>query len=907
MPPLTKENVVVPTAERRETNAASKRARAAVAALALAASFVTSGVVAVPAPAPAPKRIQLVAKDEPVRDVLLRLGEQSHLNISVGTEVTGNVNLSLHDVTPDEAVHAVCMQLRLRCVREGRTVAVSTESTQVVPLAIVPASRAAQVLRATYPRVGVRVDAAANALVLSGSAADVSAARTVLTSLDVRDATKPTSEALTLRTPTAATVAERLRSLYPSAKITVVSKTTLLVSATPLDMTQIKGLVAGIDAPTPQPSSIPVSSDAVKVTQRRPADIARAVGAQVPHVHAAVSGSSVTLSGSPEDVARAKTLIAQLDVPAYGAKYVQIYRLKNVDAKSVAQLIQRSFPDAQVTVDASLNAISVVANAADQQRISDGIARIDGTGGTTIGSNGEPGSVAAPGSVPSTHEVIQLQSIVPSQGYGSATSPQDIASAVQQALGTSYPELRLVVPNGTTQVIVTGTPQSVRAAKELIAELDTVPQSVVLDTEILELDESSVRNLGLQLGTTSIGTTFTEIEPTPNPTTGQPGKLISFQPLSRTAISFQAVLNLAISNGHARVLADPRITTISGRTATIRAGDSISILTTIGGGTGTVATTQLQTFQTGVTLDITPIVTNNGELSVALHPVVNSLSGLINGIPQISTRDTQTSVHLRDNETLVIGGLIQESSQYNETKIPILGDLPLIGRAFRNQNRTTSRNELIIVVTPHLLLPNQTTTVPSAAGPPGMAIPTPRALPTLPPSAKFPTATPAPAPVRTPVPSPGASPAADKASKGESTPTSSPSPGATPVGTPSAFAQANVFTFGSPPPSNYAGPSEAPQIFYATLQPTVLNLNSNVRVSAITTTNVQKVTIGTSSTKITLSPVSPGTWQGVFPANSLALPPTATTVQLTLTAARNDGQSASIQIPVSLVRVEQVL
>ena len=197
---------MVPQAERRETNRASKRARAAAAALVLAASFVASGVVAVPAPAPA-KRVQLVAKDEPVRDVLLRLGEQSHLNVSVAAEVTGNVNLSLHDVTPDEAVHAVCMQLRLRCVREGRTIEVSTESTQVVPLAIVPAARAAQVLRATYPRVAVRVDAPANALVLSGSAADVSAARTVLTSLDVRDATKPTSEALTLRTPTAATVA----------------------------------------------------------------------------------------------------------------------------------------------------------------------------------------------------------------------------------------------------------------------------------------------------------------------------------------------------------------------------------------------------------------------------------------------------------------------------------------------------------------------------------------------------------------------------------------------------------------------------------------------------------------------------------------------------------------------------
>jgi len=331
---------------------------------------------------------------------------------------------------------------------------------------------------------------------------------------------------------------------------------------------------------------------------------------------------------------------------------------------------------------------------------------------------------------------------------------------------SSNPDLHVVVPNGTMSLIVTGSAQSVRAAKELIAELDVIPQSVVLDTEILELDESSSRNLGLQLGTTSIGTTFSEVQPTPDPNTGQAGRLIQLQPLTRTGISFQAQVNLLIQNGKARVLADPRITTISGRTATIRAGDSISILTTVGGGSGTVATTQLQTFQTGVNLDITPIVTSNGEVSVALHPVVNSLSGFLNNVPQISTRDTQTQVHLRDNETLVIGGLIQESSQAQESKIPLLGDLPFFGRAFRNQTTTNTRNELIIVVTPHVLHGSTTTTIPGAAGPPGMVIPSARPLPTLPPNTAFPTAAPA-----TPVPA--ATGAARSTQKGAT-------PGATP-------------------------------------------------------------------------------------------------------------------------------
>jgi hypothetical protein len=269
------------------------------------------------------------------------------------------------------------------------------------------------------------------------------------------------------------------------------------------------------------------------------------------------------------------------------------------------------------------------------------------------------------------------------------------------------------------------------------------------------------------------------------------------------------------------------------------------------------------------------------------------------GIPEISTRDTQTTVHLRDNETLVIGGLIQESSQRTENKIPFLGSLPLIGRVFRNEQTSNIRNELIIVVTPHILNGNATSTVPSAAAPPGMLIPTPRPLPTVPSNAAFPSAsplrpqpqrqaTPAPPPPAVATPVPQAAPAA----------TGSPAPQATPT----ALSQANVYVYGSPPPNTFAAPGDAPQIFYASLQPTVLSQNTTVRVSAITTTNVQRLTIGAGTTNITLARLGTGTWQGVFAANALNLPPTATNIQLSLIASRNDGQSATIPIPVSLIR-----
>ena len=274
--------------------------------------------------------------------------------------------------------------------------------------------------------------------------------------------------------------------------------------------------------------------------------------------------------------------------------------------------------------------------------------------------------------------------------------------------------------------------------------------------------------------------------------------------------------------------------------------------------------------------------------------IVNSLTGYLNGVPQISTRDTQTSVHLKNNDTLVIGGLIEENSQRTISKIPFVGDIPLLGAAFRNDQTTTTKNELVIVVTPHLL---DDAPIDGNHFLPGMKVPSPEPLPTVQSGLAFPIAKPAPVSnaissvqkrahvVVTP------SPAASQVK-------SSPSPDSTP----SAFAQANVFVFGSPPSNTYAGPGDAPQIFYAMLQPTLLSPSATVRVSAITTTNVQRVTVSNGSASVNLTSLSPGTWQEAFPASELGLSTLSANLQIVLTAFRSDGQSSRIPITASVMR-----
>lgn len=623
---------------------------------------------------------------------------------------------------------------------------------------------------------------------------------------------------------------------------------------------------------------------------------------------------------------RGKDIIAVLDAPPVSARYTAVYRIKTLQARSVADLLSRSFPDAKITVDEDINSISVSATAAEQRRIADGIAQLDSAAPPT-GATGAS-SVAAAGAGPA--DIYTLKYALPGQNGAPSTSAADLATMVTQTLALQAPDLHVNAAANSAQLILTGNPYSIKLARDLISRLDVPQHLVVLDTEILEVDENTAKNLGLQLssitgGAFGFGTVFSEVQPTPDPNTGIAPPLKRLQPLARTAIGFIAQLNLAIEHGSARVLADPRITTLSGHTATIRAGDNISIQLQAGGGPGTIATTQIQTFQTGVTLDITPIVNDEGLITVALHPVVNSLTGILNGIPQISTRDTQTTVALRENETLVIGGLIQDNTQRTESRIPVLGDLPLVGHLFRNETLNGNRNELIISVTPHILVPGQPMVYP---GPPLPAIPTPQPLPKLPPGTLFPVgaatpmAVPSPFPAMTAPPTPpllihqpsmGASTSAAAAplptSKASITATAGPnattaptSPLPSPTSSPPvAFAQTNTFTFGSPPTSNFAAPSDAVRIYYATLSPTLLNYGKPVNIVVITSTNVTQVSLAYNGISISVPQAGPGQWQGSVPFTLIGQPAPSGTISLSLLATKPDGTQAMIPVPVTIV------
>jgi len=168
-------------------------------------------------------------------------------------------------------------------------------------------------------------------------------------------------------------------------------------------------------------------------------------------------------------------------------------------------------------------------------------------------------------------------------------------------------------------------------------------------------------------------------------------------------VNLQAALYAQIAKGEGRIVSKPRISAQSGGTAKIVTGDALPILTSIALSGVNAVQQQVQYVNVGVTLQIAPRVSDDGMVTSHVFAVVSSVSGFSQGYPTISQREASTSATVRDGESFVVGGLAQESDLKHRSKIPILGDIPLVNALLSTENSTKSKTDLYIVVTPHVI------------------------------------------------------------------------------------------------------------------------------------------------------------------------------------------------------------
>jgi general secretion pathway protein D len=297
-------------------------------------------------------------------------------------------------------------------------------------------------------------------------------------------------------------------------------------------------------------------------------------------------------------------------------------------------------------------------------------------------SGGSSGGYFGSGGLPSSPILIAANGVV--------QSSDSVGQAIDGTIG---------IDRRLNAVILRGPPERLAAIKREIAMLDVPVTSVVLETEFVELSETGARNLGLDFNNANGQITAVNVDYSK----GFPG--FSDTPrLGGVNAAFQVALYAQIAKGEGKIVSKPRISAQSGATAKIVTGDALPILTSIALSGVNAVQQQVEYVNVGVTLQIAPRVSDDGFVTAHVFAVVSSVTGFSQGYPTISQREASTSATVRNGEPFVIGGLTEESRILNKSKLPLLGDLPVLGALFTTEHTSQAKRDLYIVVTPHIVL-----------------------------------------------------------------------------------------------------------------------------------------------------------------------------------------------------------
>ncbi len=283
-----------------------------------------------------------------------------------------------------------------------------------------------------------------------------------------------------------------------------------------------------------------------------------------------------------------------------------------------------------------------------------------------------------------------------SNNQSSFLQPQSQEQRRPASLGQSFAN-GLAIDRRLNAIWVTGTAEKIERVRQQIALIDIPVDSVILETQFVELTETGARNLGIDLNNNAGQIAVGRIET---------GASLPFNVNPNDVLPsgvMQAAIYAQVEKGEGRILSRPRIAAQSGSTAKIITGDALPILTaiTLSGVNG--VSQQVQYVNVGVTLQIAPRVSTDGFVTSQIYGVVSSVTGYSQGYPTISQREAETSASVRDGETFVIGGLTQENLITRKSRVPLLGDIPILGAAFRQERATRSKTELYIVITPRIV------------------------------------------------------------------------------------------------------------------------------------------------------------------------------------------------------------
>lgn len=291
------------------------------------------------------------------------------------------------------------------------------------------------------------------------------------------------------------------------------------------------------------------------------------------------------------------------------------------------------------------------------------------------------------------------------------------AADVSKVISTTIKkDIRVATDDRINAVIVSGSKELLDEVKKLIETIDTPVHQVMIEAKVVEVQTESAKRIGFKWQAGSQGSGVEELDKgvpilstkeyfAQNPDsglyqesfTGQQGEMFGLGDFYRENLLFKATFSCLETRSETKTLSNPKISAVNGQEASITVGEKVIYP----GG----ADQPPKEKDTGIKLKITPRINDDGYITVDAEPEVSKVTQWSNNgtYPIIGTRSAKTTVRVRDGEEILIGGLIKDDETKENNKIPLLGNIPIIKSLFSYKGKTGSSQELIILITPHII------------------------------------------------------------------------------------------------------------------------------------------------------------------------------------------------------------
>jgi general secretion pathway protein D len=263
-------------------------------------------------------------------------------------------------------------------------------------------------------------------------------------------------------------------------------------------------------------------------------------------------------------------------------------------------------------------------------------------------------------------------------------------------------------------LVMKDTPNAIRLAEKLIAAQDIAEPEVMLEVEVLEIGYNRLLELGIRFpGSAAVslvgGATAAGAAGTPGTLT-LPELRSRDQNLVRLTFTDPLFLfSLRQTDSRTNLLANPRIRVKNKEKAKIHIGDRVPVITTTSAVAGGFVSQSVSYLDVGLQLEVEPLVYLEDDVGIKVGLEVSSITNTIQPpgggtlVYQIGTRKTSTVLRLQDGETQILAGLINDQDQRNATRVPGLGDFPILGRLFSSTSDTIAKTEIVLLITPRLI------------------------------------------------------------------------------------------------------------------------------------------------------------------------------------------------------------